>query len=242
MLVTVIGRGHSGTRAMSHTLTASGVYMGADINQSGDLIPAEDLYEACRVFARHVRHLGGLHWDFSETFTCPIDPEFTRLVESYLESVLASENPAKGWKLPETTLILPWIIRMFPEANYIYWVRDPRDSILGSHLTDDLGDFGIPYEPTDDPMAQRAISWQYQFEIMKSTPSPQRRLNVRFEDFVMKQSQTLSRLEEFLHIPIARIPVRLDSIGRWRGSTEVVRRDMFPGEALYDGPWEEVGL
>ena len=54
MTITVIGRGHSGTRAMSHTLSASGVYMGAQINKSGDLVPAEDMYEACRIMARHV--------------------------------------------------------------------------------------------------------------------------------------------------------------------------------------------
>jgi len=44
MVITVIGRGHSGTRAMSHTLSESGVFMGAKLNKSGDLIPAEDLY------------------------------------------------------------------------------------------------------------------------------------------------------------------------------------------------------
>ena len=49
MLITVIGRGHGGTRAMSHTLTASGVHMGALLNNSGDLLPPGDMYEACRV-------------------------------------------------------------------------------------------------------------------------------------------------------------------------------------------------
>ena len=42
MMITVIGRGHGGTRAMSHTLSESGVYMGATLNGSGDLIPPED--------------------------------------------------------------------------------------------------------------------------------------------------------------------------------------------------------
>jgi hypothetical protein len=65
MMITIIGRGHSGTRAISHTLSASGVFMGADLNKSGDLIPAQDLYEACRIMVRHVKHLGGLNWDFS---------------------------------------------------------------------------------------------------------------------------------------------------------------------------------
>lgn len=39
MLVTVIGRGHSGTRAMSQTLSESGVYMGEPLNTSWDLLP-----------------------------------------------------------------------------------------------------------------------------------------------------------------------------------------------------------
>ncbi len=73
-IITVIGRGHSGTRAMSATLKASGVYTGEPLNESSDLIPADDFYEACRVISRHVKHLGGLKWDFSHLHTMPIDP------------------------------------------------------------------------------------------------------------------------------------------------------------------------
>ncbi len=216
MLVTVIGRGHGGTRAMSHTLSESGVYMGAQLNKSGDLIPAEELYEACRVMARHVRYLGRLRWDFSALHTMPIDPEFKRLVESYLSSMLSSDAEHKGWKLPETTLIYPWIVRMFPDAKYIQWHRDPRDSIIGAHLTDDLADFGVPYRKTPDKRRRRAISWKYQREIVKATSPPKNVIEVRFEDFILKQDETLARLEEFLGISLARIEVRPDSVGRWK--------------------------
>ena len=34
--ITIIGRGHSGTRAITHTLYASGVFMGSTLNRSGD--------------------------------------------------------------------------------------------------------------------------------------------------------------------------------------------------------------
>src|SRR5574340_571876 len=108
MLVPVIGRGHSGTRAMSQTLSDSGIYMGEPLSKSWDLLPPEDMYDACRVMARYVTHLGGLEWDFSSLHTMPIDPAFTRLIESYLTSVLSSEAPRKGWKIPETTLCYPW--------------------------------------------------------------------------------------------------------------------------------------
>jgi hypothetical protein len=226
-LIIVIGRGHSGTRAISHTLTCSDVYMGARLNISGDLVPAADLYEACRVMARFVVHRGGLEWDFSALHTSAIDPEFTRLVESYLSSVLASSAPRKGWKLPETTLILPWIVRMFPDAYYIYWVRDPRDCILNSHLTDDLADFGVPYERVAGLRAMRAVSWKYQREIMSATPPPRRSIQVRFEDLVLDQERTLERLEAFLGFGLARIPVRADSVGRWKTDDGVYRFPFF---------------
>lgn len=235
MIVTIIGRGHSGTRAISHTLSESGVYMGAELNGSGDLIPAEDLYEACRVFGRHVGHHGGLNWDFSETHTMPIDPAFTRLVESYLGSVLGSDEPVRGWKLPETTLVLPWIVRLFPEARYIYWMRDPRDCVLGEHLTDDLARFGVPCDPIDDVTSRRVVSWMYQYKIMKETPPPVNKLDLRFEEFVLNQGSALRNLEEFLGIPLAAIAVRPEAIGRWRSHDGNAFFDLFPDEALFHG-------
>ncbi len=221
MLVTVIGRGHGGTRAISHTLSESGVYMGAQLNPSSDLVPADDLYEACRVISRNVVHLGGVQWDFSKLHTMPIDPEFTRLVESYLSSVLSSDSENKGWKLPETVLTYPWIIRMFPEAYYIHWTRDPRDSILGGHVTDDLSDFDIPYDHTEDIRLKRAISWKYQREIIKATPPPAHTIDIRFEDFVLDQDATLAKIERFLGIPLAKIEVRPEAVGRWKTDTGV---------------------
>ena len=43
---------------------------------------------------------------------------------------------------------------------------------------------------------------------------------VRFEDFVLRQEETLARLESFLGIPLARIPVNREAVGRWRTDTE----------------------
>lgn len=230
--VTIIGRGHSGTRAISHTLTASGVFMGEPLNKSGDLLPPESMYEACRVMARHVTHLGGMHWDFSRLHTMPIDPAFTRLIEDYLGSVRSCDQAHRGWKIPETTLVYPWIVRLFPDIHYIFWVRDPRDCILGAHGTDDLTRFGVPYEATDDVLLQRATSWKYQVEIVKATPTPERLLKVRFEDFVLKQDETLNRLTAYLDLPMAKIEVRPDSVGRWQRTEEPVPEFTFLQEEL----------
>jgi hypothetical protein len=234
-MIAVIGRGHSGTRILSHTLRASGVDMGSKLNESGDLVPADALYEACRVMARHVIYLGNQRWDFRKLHTVPLDPAFTRLIESYLASVLASEAEHKGWKLPETTLVYPWIVRLFPEIRYIHWVRDPRDCILGRHLTDDLADFGVPCDRFEDVLMRRALSWKYQAQIVQATPPPSHFLTMSFESFVLQQDQALARLREFLGIPLVKVEVHPQAVGRWRRFPLVDRLDLLREDLIAYG-------
>jgi hypothetical protein len=242
-LITIIGRGHSGTRAISHTLYTSNVYMGSMLNPSGDLLPPQAMYEACRVAAKYVKWKGGdsLEWDFSALNTMDIPVEFTDLLNEYLKSVLGDTSEHRGWKIPETTLVYPFIVRLFPEMKYIFWIRNPRDCILGRHLTDDLLDFGIPYPKTDDVRLRRAISWKYQYDLVKATPKPKHWLEVRFEDFVRDQETTLKRLENFLGIPLARIIVRPDSIERYKEDNGVNYFDFFaPAMTEYGYPMPQM--
>lgn len=233
-LITIIGRGHSGTRAISHTLSASDVFMGAPLNESGDLLPPEAMYDACRVLARHVGWPGGLTWDWSALHTMPIPAEFAQLIGDYLVSVRESPAEHRGWKIPETTLVYPWIVRLFPEIKYIFWIRDPRDCILGRHLTDDLSDFGVPYPATDDVRLRRAISWKYQYDLVHATPRPRYWIEVRFEDFILRQDETLARLEDYLDIKLAKIPVRPEAVDRWKLDDGVNYFDFFaPAMAEY---------
>ena len=190
--------------------------MGSSINPSGDKIPPQKMYDACRVLAQYVDWEGGLSWNFSRLFSEEIPNEFTDLISDYLQDVLKNKSEHKGWKIPETTLIYPWIQRMFPDIKYIHWVRDPRDGILSGHKTDDLRDFGIQYELTDDIRKRRAISWYYQYQLMKATPEPKNWIKIRFEDFVLHQEETLEKLEAFLGFPLGRIIVRKAPVERWK--------------------------
>lgn len=226
-MITIIGRGHSGTRAISHTLYASGVYMGGLLNESGDMVPPQAMYDACRVFGQYVKWNGGLSWDFSEVHSMEIPDEFKQLLDIYLESVIKHKNPFKGWKIPETTLVYPWIVRLYPEIEYVFWIRNPRDCILGRHVTDDMRVFGIDYPETEDERLRRAISWKYQYDLVKSTPKPAKWIEVRFEDFVLQQEETLARLEEFLSIPLGRIIVRPDAVDRWKKDDGINFFDFF---------------
>jgi hypothetical protein len=226
-IITVIGRGHSGTRAMSHTLSASGVFMGEPLNESGDLLPPQNMYDACRILAKTVVWKGGLEWDWSMLRTMEIPDEFKELITAYLKSPLTSDKEHIGWKIPETTLVFPWIVRLFPEIKYIFWVRNPRDCILGAHLTDDLKDFGIPYDDSEDERLRRAISWIYQYKLVKATSKPANWIEVRFEDFVQNQVETLKRLEEFLGFHLEAIPVRPETVGRYKHDEGVNYFDFF---------------
>jgi hypothetical protein len=138
------------------------------------------------------------------------------LIHGYLASVLGSSAEHRGWKIPETTLVFPWIARLFPEIKYIYWVRNPRDSIVGRHKTDDLADFCVPYPQTEDLRRRRAISWWYQYALVHATPKPENWIEVRFEDFVLRQEETLDRLEAYMGMKLARVPVRSEAVGRYK--------------------------
>ena len=190
-------------------------WMGEPMNLSGDLLPPEAMYEASRLIARHVRWLGGLEWDFSRLHTMSIPPEFEALIRSYLQSVLTSPAEHKGWKIPETTLTFPWIVRMFPDVRYIFWIHNPRDCIIGNHITDNLGDWDVACPPTHDTRLRRAISWKYQYDLVRATPRPRNWIEVRFENFVQRQDETLARLESYLGVKLARIPVNPEAVGRW---------------------------
>ncbi len=226
-LITIIGRGHSATRAMSNTLAASGVYMGEPLNKSWDLIPPNDMYDACRIFSKYVDWTPGkspapdsfdghsFNWSWQRAYDCELPEAFTKRIKSFLHTVLESNAEHKGWKIPETTLCFPWIYRMFPDAKYIFWIRNPRDCVIGGHVTDDLCNFGIPYDNIFSDRAKRAVSWLYQYKLVQNAPRPKNWIEVRMEDFVLKQEETLARLEDFLGFKLARIPVKPEAVGRW---------------------------
>ena len=109
MMIIVIGRGHSGTRSIAQTLYASNVYMGSMLNNSCDFVPPHNLYRSCHIFSKYVKYSGNYKWDFSGALGKEVPESFKKLIQEYLKPVLESKNEFRGWKLPETTLILSLI-------------------------------------------------------------------------------------------------------------------------------------
>ena len=85
---------------------------------------------------------------------------------------------------------------------------------------------------------RRAISWKYQYELMKATPKPEHWMLVRFEDFVLQQERVLGSLERFLGFELGWIVVRPDSIGRWRTDEGDHMFDFF-ADAMEENGYEQ---
>jgi hypothetical protein len=80
---------------------------------------------------------------------------------------------------------------------------------------------------------KRAISWKYQYDLVQGTPKPSHWIEVRFEDFVLHQEETLARLEDFLGFKLVRIPVHPETVDRWKADEGVNFYD-FLGPAMLE--------
>lgn len=62
--------------------------------------------------------------------------------------------------------------------------------------------------------------WKYCIDMVNNTPMPKNFIRVRFEDFVLDNNEQIKILEDFLGIKLTSVPVRRESIGRWKTSNE----------------------
>lgn len=222
--VIIVGRGHGGTRAAANLLIDSGVFLGKKLGVTKDLFPATWLLEANEIASERVKSEGELSdwkWNFSGLVDTEPTNEFQNYVRIYAHQVL-SHDPPSGWKFPLSTYCYPWLVKMFPEAYFIQWIRDPRDMILRQNFPDhDLLRFGIPSEQIKDKFRSRLRSWTYLSAIVEATPEPKRFITVKLEDFVLDHQTQVDRLSNFLSIPLKPIYVKKEVVGRYKSYNDL---------------------
>lgn len=215
-VATVIGRGHSGTRAVVDWLRVAGFDIGSNLNNSNDRMPFDRCYDAARIIMRYCRHTGGNNWDFNRLHTMPIDPAWKRAMEDYLSGVLAHRG-LTAWKLPETVFSYPWLVREFPEFRYVVLYRDPRDTIIKNHGTDALPEWGPEWEIPGGDYERRALSWVFQHRLIRSTPIPQHHTSFRLRDFVHSQPTVRANTARCLGLDgMPPYPGKPQVLGRYR--------------------------
>lgn len=226
-MICICGRGHGGTRIPSKLLHKNGVFMGAKLNQSADLVPPHKMYQAVQHINKFVKYKGNYEWDFSYLINNEPDKKFISLINEYLHDVLEHSEP-KGWKLPETTFAFPWLIKMFPNIKYIFWYRHPYDSIISNHLTDDLNRWNINFPEKDLGLRmKRAISWKYQYDMINCIPPPNKVIHIKYEDFCLNTKKCVNELESFLKMKLKPVKTHTDSVYKWKRSNLNFNRFKF---------------
>lgn len=150
--------------------------------------------------AAYIRHVNATlaRRDFRELYqlyplTRALDPDEPRAPEDVV-AWLDKGNDFWGVEL---------IARHFPQAKFVFVVRDPRGSVasLAKRMADDRPDTVLRVEPRD--VVASAIYWRNlaQQELRFARRHPERTIFFRFEDMVTRPLEIVPRLYEFLGLP-----------------------------------------
>lgn len=211
--VVLIGRGGGGTRLLSQMVSSFGIFMGNEISDSFDSVEwVETVYKLV-----------------IENLTAPFENGSARdffwrnKVRATAAGILnkGEKNPVDpwGWKLPETTLIVPQIIRYFPNAKFVHLVRHPvasccRRTHMTSRMNTRMGaasltaayaHIGRPIEHlnVDSRHIHNAASWAHQVDMALDALGileDNRALLIKYEDICSNLDKLKSLLQRFLDI------------------------------------------
>ena len=124
--VIIFSASHSGSRLLAQMLRRLGVFMGSHLNESEDSLDVFDL----------VRYLVESHApDYSKLFRegdATLGPRALAAFKAHLAD--CPRGARWGWKLPETSHVMPVMARLFPAARCIHLVRDGRDVAFSPFL------------------------------------------------------------------------------------------------------------
>jgi glycosyltransferase involved in cell wall biosynthesis len=209
--VIIIGRGGSGTRLLSELVQQSGLFLGNELNETGDSIEwVEGIYDL--VINNKTLEQGRFN-------TNEIDS--LRLNGLKILKIKGIEKiNLWGFKLPETMLCIAELKQAFPQARFIHLLRHPisislRRSHLTSRLNNHIGqavlkrayaqmqvDFNMAPTATDE--INNAISWYYQLEkvitFSKSQLNPTNYITVKYEDICENSEKVRKELYRFLDL------------------------------------------
>ncbi len=208
----LLGRGGSGTRLLSGLASSCGAFLGNTLNISGDSMECvADIYDLAiesTTFGGDVASSRDAYWR-------------DRLRETAGQILARAASPPGavwGWKLPETMLALPQVLRAFPRARIIHLVRHPLTSALRrTHMTsrmdNPIGRAVLPaayrscgLDPdnieADETYLHNAATWSYQignaWRALDESRLAKRVLQVRYEEACANPSVLQGEIAKFL--------------------------------------------
>jgi len=217
--IVLLGRGGGGSRLLSLLARDAGVFLGDELNPSGDAMSM--------IAATYGSLLARYRYPFAGLRDVFVD-ELRRSAETLLAG---SDAQIWGYKLPETLLILDDVADAFPSARFVHLVRDPLDTCLRrTHMTarydNQIGQAALlaAYRAhgrtvedmlRDPPALHMAYTTLHQLDYALDWTHrlpAERLLRIRFEDLLENPQVELERLRHWLRarraeaMPVEREP------------------------------------
>jgi len=203
MKVIVLSIGHTGSRIIGQILKASGFDTG-NVNKSFDTVNWSGADQRKAVQMAQTAAYTGTRWSWAP----PARPA------GYLD------DAPEAWKHGWPSLCMPWLLDRYPDARYIRWIRDPRDTVLWDDHGVNLfrkrkiaGFAGLDYR---DAAGEFIRYWWHQQMVYK----PKYCLQVRYEDYCDDPESIIYLLELYLGRKMTAVPSRPNSVGRWQRENE----------------------
>jgi hypothetical protein len=210
--VILLGRGGSGTRLISEIARSLGVFLGRELNVSGDSLEWLTTMYSLAIACADDRIDAGSAVDVEWRAT------LRRRAGQILELAPPPADAPWGWKLPETMLALEPVLRAFPRARVVHLVRHPLTSALRrthmtSRLDNPVGRSALPAAyralgldldgvSRDEPYVHNAVSWAFQVGSVLNTLDardvPGLSLQIRYEDLCRDTAAGRARMASFL--------------------------------------------
>jgi LPS sulfotransferase NodH len=213
--VVLLGRGGSGTRVLSELALANGVFLGNRVNVSGDSVEWVEALYPLAVEAADFGVAEGSERDASWR------DALMRRAAAILGAAGREARDPWGWKLPETTVALPQVVRTFPRARVVHLVRHPVTiSLRRTHMTSRLDNpvgravLYAAYRTAgrdarriadDGEAVHNALSWDYQMrtvlDALDARPAGVRVMQLHYEDVCADPVAALAQVAAFLERP-----------------------------------------
>jgi|TARA_Y100000296_G_C5169546_1_gene256523 hypothetical protein len=199
---------------------------------SGKVRESRVLIKNARTFVdKATNECPNVEWDFSKMISWGI-PKFVRKeMKDYLKDLDdhreydAFTDKLVGWKLTESNLIYPWLVRLYPDWYYIHLVRDVRDTMNRPELSDtdshtDLFNVkGYTSKPNKHKFPRnnlvRALNWKYQLDIVKCIEAPNY-MRITLEDLVMSHGETIKKISDFLGVEVNEGRPKKEVVESWK--------------------------
>ena len=210
--VILLSRGGSGSRLLSVLAADLGLFLGNDVNASGDAMDmSQAIYRA--ILATYQQRV-----DWQRKTVIP-------RLQAHAAKMLDQAAPTHpsgftwGFKLPESLLVLPQIEQAFPNARYVHMLRDPLATCLRrTHMTARFDNAigrtairaayahcGRPIAQSlqDSPALHMAYTTRHQIESTLRFAQDRlqsRYLEIRFEDLLGDPTATRKAVADWLGI------------------------------------------